>query len=87
MLAALALLSGQIDLAINGGASFNKVDSRILFSQAQSCSATGSRPFDAAADGLIGSEGYVVLVAKTLARALAGHVWSFDELFAAVLAG
>jgi acyl transferase domain-containing protein len=71
MLASLALESGQIDMALIGGASFNKQDSLILFSHAQSCSATGSRPFDAAADGLIGSEGYVVMVAKTLERALA----------------
>ena len=71
MIASLALQAGQIDMAVIGGASFNKTDSLILFSHAQSCSATGSRPFDAAADGLIGSEGYVVLVAKTLSRALA----------------
>ncbi len=71
MIATQALQNDQIDLAIIGGASFNKSDSLILFSQAQSCSATGSRPFDATADGLISSEGYVVIVAKTLARALA----------------
>ncbi len=67
--AALALQSGEIDVALVGGASYNKADSLILFSQAQSCSATDSRPFDAAADGLISSEGYVALVVKTLAQA------------------
>ena len=33
----------------------------LVLSQAQSCSATGSRPFDDEADGLVASEGYVVL--------------------------
>lgn len=68
---ALALRAGQIDMALVGGASYNKVDSLILFSQARSCSATGSRPFDEQADGLISSEGYVALVMKTLERAIA----------------
>lgn len=70
-LGAAALHAGQIDMAIVGGASYNKFDSLILFSHAQSCSASSSRPFDAAADGLISSEGYVVFVLKTLARAQA----------------
>ena len=48
-----------------------KSDSLVLFSHAQSMSATGTRPFDADADGLICSEGYVCLVMKTLPRALA----------------
>lgn len=69
--ASVALETERIDAALVCGASYNKCDSLVLFSQAQSCSATGSRPFDAAADGLIGSEGYVVLVVKTLARARA----------------
>jgi acyl transferase domain-containing protein len=67
--AAAALEQNRIDAALVCGASFNKSDSLILFSQARSCSATGSRPFDAGADGLVSSEGYVVLVVKTLARA------------------
>lgn len=67
----LAIQRGQIDMAVIGGASYNKCDSLILFSQAQSCSATGSRPFDDGADGLISSEGYVSIVIKTLARARA----------------
>ncbi len=70
-LGAASLQTGQSDFAIVGGASFNKSDSMILFSHAQSCSASGSRPFDEAADGLISSEGYVALVLKTLERALA----------------
>ncbi|MFO1064471.1 MAG: SDR family NAD(P)-dependent oxidoreductase [Pirellulales bacterium] len=70
-LAAAALENNQIETAIVGGASFNKGDSLVLFSQAQSCSARGSRPFDAEADGLISSEGYVVFIIKTLERAIA----------------
>lgn len=70
-LGANSLHSGESDMVIVGGAAFNKSDSLILFSQAQSCSANGSKPFDAAADGLIGSEGYVALVVKTLERAVA----------------
>ncbi|MDX1928960.1 MAG: SDR family NAD(P)-dependent oxidoreductase [Pirellulaceae bacterium] len=70
-LGAASLQTGQSDFAIVGGASFNKSDSMILFSNAQSCSASGSRPFDEAADGLISSEGYVAIVLRTLERALA----------------
>ena len=66
-----ALQRGEIDMAIVGGASYNKLESLILFSQARSCSATGSRPFDQNADGLVSSEGYVSLVIKTLPRAIA----------------
>ncbi|HBE68672.1 MAG TPA: beta keto-acyl synthase, partial [Planctomycetaceae bacterium] len=69
-LAASAIQTNQIDAAIVGGASYNKSDSLVLFSHARSCSATGSRPFDQEADGLVGSEGYVALVVKSLDRAL-----------------
>ncbi len=69
-IAAVDLQSGSVEAAIVGGASYNKVDSLILFSQAQSCSATASRPFDERADGLIASEGYIALVIKTLDRAM-----------------
>lgn len=70
-MAALAVQFDQVDMAIVGGASYNKTDSLVLFSQAQSCSATGTRPFDENADGLISSEGYVALVIKKLSRAVA----------------
>ncbi|QEG00266.1 Polyketide synthase PksJ [Stieleria maiorica] len=66
-----ALQTGDIDLAVIGGLSYCKLDALILFSQAQTVSATGSRPFDADADGLVAAEGYVVAVVKTLERALA----------------
>ena len=58
-------------MAIVGGASYCKSDTLVLFSHAQSLSARGSRPFDADADGLILAEGYVAVVVKTVARALA----------------
>ena len=58
-------------MAVVGGASYCKSDTLVLFSHAQSLSAQGSRPFDADADGLILAEGYVALVVKTVARALA----------------
>lgn len=70
-LAALSLEAGDCRQAIVGGASFNKADSLVLFSHARSCSANGSRPFDADADGLVSSEGYVALVVKKLSRAIA----------------
>lgn len=68
-LGALALERGDVELALVGGASYAKADSLLLFSQAQSCSASGTRPFDQEADGLIGAEGYVALVLKTEAAA------------------
>lgn len=68
-IAARALLAGSIDQAIVGGASYCKSDSLVLFSAAQSVSATGSCPFGEDADGLVTAEGYVAIVLKTLARA------------------
>ena len=70
---ARSLQLGQIDMAIIGGASYCKVDSLIMFSHAQSVSATGSRPFDAEADGLVTGEGYAAILIKTLSRALADN--------------
>ncbi len=70
-IAARSLLRGTIDQAIVGGASCCKSDSLVLFSAAQSVSATGSCPFGEAADGLVTAEGYVAIVLKTLARAVA----------------
>ena len=70
-LGALAVQTGETEMSIVGGSSFSKQDSLILFSQARSCSATGSRPFDADADGLVNSEGHVAFLIKTLERAVA----------------
>lgn len=66
-----ALQLDRIDLALASGASYCHSDTLVLFSQAQSLSATGSRPWDAAADGMVVGEGYVTLVLKRLDRALA----------------
>ena len=66
-----ALQFGRVDMAIVGGASYFLSDTLVMFCQAQSVSATGSRPFDADADGMIVAEGYVALLLKTLERALA----------------
>ena len=65
-----ALQRGQIDVAVAGGASHFHSDTLVLFSQAQSLSATGTRPFDEDADGLVVGEGYIVLILKTLRKAL-----------------
>ncbi len=70
LLGARALQLGRVDMAIVGGASDCKSDSLVLFSNARAMSATGTRPFDSEADGLICGEGYVALVMKTLKRAL-----------------
>ncbi len=70
-LGAMSLASGQTEMAIIGGASYNKADSLVLFSAAQSCSSQMSRPFDQAADGLISAEGYVTVLIKRLDRAIA----------------
>lgn len=64
-----ALQLGQIDMAIIGSASYVHSDCLVLFSQAQSVSPTGTRPFDENADGLVASEGYVALCLKTLEKA------------------
>ncbi len=58
-------------MALVGGTAYCRWDNLILFSKAQALSAKGSRPFDADADGLVVGEGYVFLVVKSLARALA----------------
>ncbi|MBN1590426.1 MAG: polyketide synthase, partial [Pirellulales bacterium] len=70
-MASRALRLGQIDMAVVGGASYYHVDSQMLFSKAQSASATGSCPFDEQADGLVSGEGCVAVLVKRLDRALA----------------
>ena len=68
---ARALQLGQIDMAVIGGASYCHQDVLVLFSQAQSVSPSGSRPFDNDADGLVAAEGYAVVLIKTLEKAIA----------------
>ena len=67
--AALALQSGQIDIAVAAGASQFTSDSMQLFSRAGTLSAHDTRPFDDRADGLIIGEGVVVLLLKRLSDA------------------
>ena len=69
--AVFALQRGHLDMAIAGGCSFSKWFALILFSQAQSISGTGTRPFDESADGLISSDGYAAIILKPLAKAQA----------------
>ncbi|MCH2200384.1 MAG: acyltransferase domain-containing protein [Fuerstiella sp.] len=69
--AVYALQRGHLDMAIAGGCSFSKWFALVLFSQAQSVSGTGTRPFDQDADGLISSDGYAAIVLKPLSKAQA----------------
>jgi acyl transferase domain-containing protein len=77
LLGVRALQLGRIDMAIVGGASDCKSDSLVLFSHARAMSSSGSRPFDASANGLVVGEGYVSVIMKRLDRALADgdRVW------------
>ena len=63
--AAGAIRSGECEIAMVGGASYNNLHSLILFSQAHALSNTGSFPFDARADGFIGSDGYASILVTT----------------------
>ncbi|MAT16665.1 MAG: hypothetical protein CMJ46_15505 [Planctomyces sp.] len=66
-----ALQLGEIGFALVGSASYSYSDTLTLFSQAQSVSPTGTRPYDNNADGLVASEGYVIFAMKTLEQAIA----------------
>jgi acyl transferase domain-containing protein/NAD(P)-dependent dehydrogenase (short-subunit alcohol dehydrogenase family) len=70
-MAANALHQGRIDMALVGGTSYLSWFSMVVFSQAQALSAQGSFPFDARADGFVGSDGYAAVLLKPLPRALA----------------
>lgn len=65
-----ALQRNEIDSAVVGGTSFFKPDCLVLFSKAQSVSASGSRPFDQAADGLIVGEGCAAITVRRLEDAV-----------------
>lgn len=79
-LAAEAIRSGQVDTAIVGGVNLLLSPfSYIGFSRASMLSPTGRcRPFDAAADGYVRSEGAIVLVLRSLAaaRTARNHVYA-----------
>ncbi|MGV1005932.1 MAG: SDR family NAD(P)-dependent oxidoreductase [Candidatus Nanopelagicales bacterium] len=85
-LAALAtsvasLQSGAIDAAITGGLDRNMGPSAFVsFSKIGALSATGSRPFDAAADGFVMGEGTALFVLKRLVDAEAAG----DRIYAVI---
>jgi acyl transferase domain-containing protein/acyl carrier protein len=66
-----AIETGRLEMALVGGVSYCHADTLVLFSQARSLSATGSRPWDVAADGLVVGEGVVMMLLCPLARAAA----------------
>lgn len=64
------LSTGQCDAAIVGGVYEASVSNHCLFSQFGGLSATGSRPLDASADGVVFGSGAAVLVLKRLSAAV-----------------
>src|SRR5262249_17219972 len=66
-----ALRDGRCDVAVCGGGSSPGVATPCLCAQFQGLSATGSRPLDAGADGVVFGEGAALLVLKRLPDALA----------------
>ncbi|MCC7419211.1 MAG: hypothetical protein IT428_02905 [Planctomycetaceae bacterium] len=70
-LAARALHLGSIDMAIVGAGACRSWAELTFLSLVKAMSGTGSRPFDADADGLIAADGYGAVIVKTLPRALA----------------
>jgi acyl transferase domain-containing protein/acyl carrier protein len=69
-----AIETGRLEMALVGGVSYCHADTLVLFSQARSLSPSGSRPWDAAADGLVVGEGVVMLLLCSLEQAVA-HGW------------
>ncbi|MCB9794626.1 MAG: SDR family NAD(P)-dependent oxidoreductase [Alphaproteobacteria bacterium] len=65
------LREGRCDLALCGGVFAPGPANSCLFSQFRGLSATGTRPFDAEADGVVFSEGAAVLALRRLSDALA----------------
>lgn len=66
-----ALRRGECDLALCGGVFAPGPANSCLFSQFRGLSATGSRPLDASADGVVFGEGAAMLALKRLPEALA----------------
>jgi len=73
-LAANAIAQGVVDSAIVGAAACRKFYEWVAIAQAQSMTTRGvTCPFDADADGLISSDGYGVVLVKSLERAQADN--------------
>ena len=70
-IAARAVRSGRMPMALVGGASYSQELSVILFAQSRALSANGSFPFDARADGFISSDGIGFLLIMPLDEAQA----------------
>lgn len=66
-----ALLKGECDIAFCGGVFAPGPGNLVLFSQFRGLSATGSRPLDASADGVVFGEGAALLILKRLPDAIA----------------
>jgi len=77
-----AIQTGRLEMALVGGVSYCHADTLVLFSQARSLSATGSRPWDAAADGLVVGEGVVMMLLCPLERAVA-EGWAIQAVIRA----
>src|SRR6185369_8676186 len=75
-----ALKDGQCDLAVCGGVFAPGPANSCLFAQFQGLSATGSRPLDARADGVVFGEGAALVVLKRLADATAAG----DRIYAVI---
>jgi acyl transferase domain-containing protein/NAD(P)-dependent dehydrogenase (short-subunit alcohol dehydrogenase family)/acyl-CoA thioesterase FadM len=65
------LQNHESDLVLSGGVFAPGVAMNCLFAQFKGLSATGSRPFDATADGVVFSEGAAILALKRLPDAIA----------------
>ncbi len=65
-----ALKSNRVDTAIVGAASFRTWCELVMLSQIQSIGTVQSCPFDSAADGFIGADGYAAVILKSLDKAI-----------------
>jgi acyl transferase domain-containing protein/NAD(P)-dependent dehydrogenase (short-subunit alcohol dehydrogenase family)/acyl-CoA thioesterase FadM len=74
------LRRGECDLALAGGVFTPGAPNASLFAQFRGLSQKGARPFDAAADGVVFSEGAAMLALKRLPDALAAN----DHIFAVI---
>ncbi|MHB8586542.1 MAG: ACP S-malonyltransferase [Thermoplasmatota archaeon] len=75
------LIAGAADMVVTGGADRSMdVSTYVKFSKIGALSGTGSKPFDADADGFVQGEGAGVIILKRLADAIRDH----DKIYAVV---